>query len=147
MERAGKIVSINKLSNILKISPDSAKRYLQMFEDTYLINTVNRCGKSNERILSPKKIYAADLGIRTLFTGFRDKGSLFENYIYLKVKDKNPCYIYENGIEIDFLTEEGTLIEVKYKCELTDKQKALFEKTMAKKKLLIKDIQHIKTDF
>lgn len=143
MERAGKVVSINKLANILKISPDSAKRYLQMFADTYLIYPVNRCGKTNERILSPKKLYAADLGIRTLFTGFRDKGSLFENYVYHKVRDKNPCYVYENGIEIDFLTEDGILIEVKYMNEITDKQKALFEKTKAKKKTVLRDIKSL----
>lgn len=143
MERAGKVVSINKLANILKISPDSAKRYLQMFADTYLIYPVNRCGKTNERILSPKKIYAADLGIRTLFTGFRDKGSLFENYVYHKLKDRNPCYVYEDGIEIDFLTDDGILIEVKYMNEITDKQKTLFEKTKAKKKTVIRDIKSL----
>ncbi|MHB8578968.1 MAG: hypothetical protein ACYDA4_03790 [Ignavibacteriaceae bacterium] len=36
MERAGKNLSINKAANILSISPDSAKRYLQMFADSYL---------------------------------------------------------------------------------------------------------------
>jgi predicted AAA+ superfamily ATPase len=143
MERAGKVVSINKLANILKISPDSAKRYLQMFVDTYLIYPVNRCGKTNERILSPKKIYAADLGIRTLFTGFRDKGSLFENYVYHRIKDRNPCYVYENGIEIDFLTKDGILVEIKYMNEITDKQKTLFEKTKAKKKAIIRDIKSL----
>lgn len=143
MERAGKVVSINKLANILKISPDSAKRYLQMFVDTYLIYPVNQCGKTNERILSPKKIYAADLGIRTLFTGFRDKGSLFENYVYHRIKDRNPCYVYENGIEIDFLTKDGILVESKYMNEITDKQKTLFEKTKAKKKAIIRDIKSL----
>ena len=37
MERAGKQISINKVANILSISPDTAKRYLQLFADTYLI--------------------------------------------------------------------------------------------------------------
>lgn len=62
MERAGKSASINKMANILQISPDTAKRYLDMFAETYLIYLVPRCGKTNERILSPKKVYAADLG-------------------------------------------------------------------------------------
>jgi hypothetical protein len=34
---------------------------------------------ANWLMISPKKIYAADTGIRCLFAGFRDKGSLFEN--------------------------------------------------------------------
>ncbi|MDZ7837078.1 MAG: ATP-binding protein [Actinomycetota bacterium] len=71
MERAGKQVSLNKVSKILGIAPDSAKRYFDMFCQSYLIYIVPRCGKTNEKILSPKKVYAADLGIRTFFTGFR----------------------------------------------------------------------------
>jgi len=143
MERAGKTLSINKIARILAISPDSAKRYLQMFVNTYLVHIIPRCGKTNERILSPKKIYSADLGIRTLFTGFRDKGSLFENYVYLRIKDRNPCYIYEGGIEIDFLTSEKTLIEVKYMSDLTKKQQMLFDKLKANRKVVIKDIKSL----
>lgn len=137
MERAGKALSINKMANILKISPDTARRYLEMFADTYLIYLVPRSGKTNERILSPKKVYAADLGIRSFFTGFRDLGSLFENYVYLKIKGSNPSYVYEDRAEIDFLTEEGTLIEVKYNGKLSDAQKRLFDSHPAKKKLVI----------
>ena len=143
MERAGKTLSINKIARILAISPDSAKRYLQMFVNTYLVHIIPRCGKTNERILSPKKIYSADLGIRTLFTGFRDKGSLFENYVYLRIKDRNPCYIHEGGIEIDFLTSEKTLIEVKYMSDLTKKQQMLFDKLKANRKVVIKDIKSL----
>ena len=95
MERAGKIFSINKLANILKISPDTARRYLNLFNESYLISLLPRYGKTNERILSPKKIYAADLGIRTLFTGFRDKGCLFENYIYSMIKSEELSYYYK----------------------------------------------------
>lgn len=143
MERAGKIASINKLARILNISPDTAKRYLQMFADTYLIYLVRRHGKTNEKILSPKKVYASDLGIRTFFTGFRDKGSLFENYVYLKIKNKNPQYIYQDNSEIDFLTEDKTLIEVKYQSTMSEKQETLFKKVRAKEKILIKNIHDL----
>lgn len=141
MERSGKIVSINKVANILDISVDTAKRYLQMFAETYLIYRVARWGKTNEKLLSPKKIYAADLGIRALFTGLRDKGSFFENYIFLKIKNKKPYYISENGIEIDFFTaEDRELIEVKYQSRMTEKQEILFKKFPAKKKKIIESV-------
>lgn len=140
MERAGKKLSINKIAHILSIAPDTAKRYLQMFEESYLIYLIPRCGKTNERILSAKKIYAADLGIRTLFTGFRDTGAIFENYIYLKIKDRHPCYLYRDKIEIDFFTKDKTLIEAKYQAEMNDQQKALFDKTSAAHKLLIRSV-------
>jgi predicted AAA+ superfamily ATPase len=147
MERAGKIGSINKISNILKISPDTAKRYLEMFADTYLFHLAPRCGKTNVKILAPKKIYAADLGVRTLYTGFRDIGSLFENYVYLKIKHLTPCYVYEDGSEIDFLTLEKTLIEVKYHSQMTKKQQALFNAYPAKERVIltgIKDLEKLK---
>ena len=140
MERSGKICSINKIAKILDISPDSARRYLQMFADSYLIFLVPRFGKTNERLLSAKKIYAADLGMRVYFTSFRDKGSLFENYVYLKIKKCNPSYVYQDGFEIDFLTQGKTLIEVKYNAQMGEKQKELFDKIEVKKKIVIENI-------
>ena len=107
----------------------------------------SRCGKTNVKILSPKKIYAVDLGVRTLYTGFRDIGSLFENYVYLKIKHLNPCYVYEDGSEIDFLTSEKTLIEVKYHSQMTKKQQDLFNTYPAKKRVIltgIKDLEGLK---
>jgi len=144
MERSGKIISINKIAKILGISPDSAKRYLKMFADSYLIFLVSRFGKTNERLLSAKKIYAADLGMRVYFTGFRDKGSLFENYVFLKIKKFNPSYLYQAGSEIDFLTSKKTLIEVKYNSEMNKNQLELFAKADADKKILIKKISDLR---
>ncbi|OIN99986.1 AAA family ATPase [Candidatus Desantisbacteria bacterium CG_4_10_14_0_8_um_filter_48_22] len=143
MERAGKKASINKIARILNISPDTSKRFLQMFIDSYLIYSVQRKGKTNEAMLSPRKIYAADLGIRVFFTGFRDKGSLFENYVFLKIKDLNPRYIYENELEIDFFTEDKKLIEVKYETELSGKQLAFFSSLEAKKRFVIRSVSDL----
>lgn len=140
MERAGKSISINKVANILGVSPDTAKRYLDMFAETNLIYLVPRYGKTNETILSPKKIYAADLGIRVFFTGFRDKGSLFENYVYLKIKGREPRYVYDDGTEIDFITNDKVLIEVKYNNDMSERQKKLFQnfqKMNVKERVLI----------
>ena len=145
MERAGKQVSINKVAKILKISPDTARRYLEMFEETYLVYLVPRRGKLNESLLSPKKVYAADLGIRNLFTGFKDKGCLFENYVYLMIKTLEPRYVYEDRNELDFYTRDGTLIEVKYGAEMSEGQKTLFERTRASQKLLVRSIHDLET--
>ncbi len=143
MERAGKQVSINKLANILKISPDTASRYLYMFEEAYLIYLVPRYGKTNETVLSSKKIYAADIGIKNLFTGFRDKGAIFENIVYLKIKHLKPSYVYEDGVELDFITEKESLIEVKYDKTLNEKQQQLFDKISAKEKVVIQNFNEL----
>lgn len=140
MERAGKQVSINKVSNILKISPDTAKRYLGYFEDTYLVYTIQRHGTTNEQLLSPQKMYGADLGIRNLYTGFRDKGSVFENYIFLVIQNRGPLflnYVNEKGIEIDFFIDKRFLVEVKYNRTLNEKQEQFFKDFPAGRKLIL----------
>lgn len=144
MERSGKVFSINKLANILKVSPDTVRRYLEHFQNTYLVHLLPRFGKTNERILSAKKIYSADLGIRNTFTGFRDKGSLFENYVFLKLKHLGPAYIYKDGIEIDFMTSNKMLIEAKYGGNLTGKQLDLFNSIKANKKFVISGLRDMK---
>ena len=141
MERSGKQLSLNKMANILSIGVDSAKRYLSYFEDTYLIYTVEKYAKLNERIKNPKKIYAGDIGLKNVVTGFRDKGAIFENLIFLKIKQFNPSYVYVDGVEIDFMTEDKTLIEVKYNSTLNDKQEKLYNSIEANKKVVIDSVE------
>ncbi len=144
MERSGKQLSINKISLILNVSPDTSRRYFDLFVDTFLIYSLPRYGKTNSRILSPKKIYACDLGVRNLFTGYRDWGSMFENYVFLQLKDRGLSYVYDNAIEIDFITDHKELIEVKYHNEeLSEKQRTLFEKTIATSKYIIRNQQDL----
>jgi hypothetical protein len=140
MERSGKQVSINKIANILKISPDTSSRYLSYFEDTFLIHLVARWGKTNARILSPKKIYACDLGIKFLFHGDRDLGSYFENYVYLLLRNKKKIFYLQEEAELDFFTQDKILVEAKYETELNEKQKKFFKEFSAKKKIIIDSI-------
>lgn len=139
MERAGKQFTINKVAKIMGLSPDTVRRYLDYFAQTYLIYLIERCGRLNERIRAPKKLYAADVGIRNMITGYRDKGAIFENLVYLKIKHLKPCYIYQNSAEVDF-SFENTLIEVKYNRKLNNKQKSLFDSLPAEKKIIIENI-------
>jgi len=137
MERSGKQLSLNKMAHILNIGVDTARRFQSYFEETYLIYTLEKHGKLNERLRHPKKIYAGDVGIRNLITGYRDKGAIFENLVYLKLKSKNLHYVYEGGNEIDFITDDETLIEVKYHSVLNDNQQKLFDTYPAKKRTVI----------
>ncbi|MBP6497947.1 MAG: ATP-binding protein [Campylobacteraceae bacterium] len=137
MERSGKQFSLNKMANILGIGVDTARRFQSYFEETYLIYTVERHGKLNERLRHPKKIYAGDVGIRNLITGYRDKGAVFENLVYLKLKHKHPHYVYEGSNEIDFFTDDEVLIEVKYNSVLNENQQKLFESYPAKERKVV----------
>ncbi len=144
MERGGKQLSINKIGKILNISPDTSKRYLNYFESTYLIHLLPRWGKTNQKLLSSKKIYASDLGIKYLFIGGRDFGSYFENYVYQKLRNKKKLYyLYENKVEIDFYTEDKILIESKFYSQLNEKQEKLFLEYPADKRIVIDAVDKI----
>ena len=135
-QRVGKPMSYNKIAEILKISVDSVKRYVGYFEKAYLFYVVDRYAKSyNEKITSPKKIYAGDVGIKNVITGFKDLGASYENLVFLKIKNENPAYYLENSTEIDFITKD-TLIEAKYNKELEKKQKEMFDSIKIKNKII-----------
>ncbi len=138
MGNVGNPISIYKISNTLKISPETVSRYLQYFEDTYLIYLMPRHGKLNQQLSSPRKIYVGDTGIRNSFTGFINKGRVFENYVYMRVKNFDPVYVFENQLEIDFYLDNKVLVEVKYGEELREKQKEFFDKFNAPHKLVLK---------
>ncbi len=143
MSNVGNQVSVYKISKTLKVSTETISRYLQYFEETYLIYLLPRYGKINQQLSSPRKVYAGDIGIRNLFTGFANKGRVFENYVYLKIKNYDPVYILENKLEIDFFLNNKILIEVKYGVDILGKQKELFDEFEAKQKLVIKEYNDI----
>ena len=142
MERAGKQLSLNKISKIIGMSVDTASRFLDYFAGTFLVYTVERCGKLNERLKAPKKIYVGDVGIRNTVTGMRDLGAIFENLVFFAIKHKRPCYLLKEGVEIDFFTEDKWLIEAKFGQELTAKQQKLFESVKdARRRLVIDSLE------
>lgn len=139
MERSGKTMSINKVAKVLGISTETSKRYFDLFCETFLIYPVSRYGKLNEQMVSPKKIYCCDTGLRTYYTGARDWGALFENYVFLRLKHLNLRYVYENTTEIDFITENKWLIECKFHDEeLSKKQQELFDSFPAQKRSVVR---------
>jgi len=147
MERSGKTMSINKVAKVLGISTETSKRYFDMFTETFLIYPVVRHGKLNEQMVSPKKIYCCDLGVRSYYTGARDWGALFENYVFLRLKHLNLRYVYENTTEIDFYSENKWIIECKFRNDtLSAKQQKLFGEYPAKERIIIRneaDIQKV----
>ena len=145
-ERVGKRISFNKISKALDISKDSVKQYIHYFIEAYLFFIVEKKAKLNARILEEKKIYCADAGIKNITAGFRDKGAIYENLVFLKIKDKKPSFIIEGGIEIDF-SFSNTLIEAKFDSDIEGKQKRLFEKLRYKNKIMAKGAEFFIEDF
>lgn len=140
-ERVGKRLTYSKLASILKIKEETVSEYLSYFVENYLVYIIYKKSENlNEKIFSPKKIYISDGGIRNIFVGFKDLGALFENLVFLRIRDKNPSYFMENEKEIDFIVN-NTAIEVKFKEKIIDSEIDFFNKSKFNKKLLIKDYE------
>jgi hypothetical protein len=134
--RVGKPTSYTKLHKLLNISVDSVKQYVGYFEKAYLFYSIARFTKSyNEKIVSPKKIYAGDVAIKNLITGNADFGASYENLVFLKIKNEKPEYYNENGTELDFITPDA-VIEAKYGPGMNEKQADAFKSINRKKKIL-----------
>lgn len=148
-ERVGKRLTYNKLANILGIDVETVSSYLSYFEETFLIYQVPRYAKSlNEIVKSPKKIYIADNGLRTVFVGGRDLGALWENLVFLQFKEKKVSYFFENEKEIDFIIESPPkhcfAVEAKLKEEINDEERKLLEKAPCKEKMLVRTLNDLK---
>lgn len=138
-ERAGKRLSFNKIANILSVSVESIRHYISFMEESFLINLVYRHTKTlNERIKSNRKVYIADVGIRNVIASFKDKGAIFENLVFLNIKDKDPKYYFENNKEIDFVFKD-TAIECKYKETIDKEELSALNTSRFKKKMVVKD--------
>ena len=61
----------------------------------------------------------------------------------MKIKNLNPCYVYKDGIEIDFLIPDHTLIDVGYNTEMNRKQRLFFESMDYMNKIEIKNINDL----
>ncbi len=112
--------SFNKLSNVLGISVDTVKEYINYFETAFLVKSMQKWSPSyTDRIYAAKKIYLIDTGIKTLLTGKRDLGAKAENAVFVHLLRKNEAcgYYAESQREVDFVLggfKNPMPVEVKY---------------------------------
>ena len=127
----GDLLNMNELSNTLNIPRKEIEFYLDLLEHTFILDKITPYYRNiRSQITKMPKIYWSDLGIRNQLlnnfselAGRSDNGKLFENFIYLELKNrvsKEKIYFYRtiHKAEIDFIFEKNGVvypIEVKYK--------------------------------
>ncbi len=130
----GSEVSINELSNNLRISQDTVETYIDLLEKSFVIFRLSGFSRNlRKEITKRDKFYFYDLGIRNAviknfnYLDFRnDKGGLWENFViierkkYLENNRKHAnTYFWRTytGAELDYVEEfSGKLhgYEIKY---------------------------------
>lgn len=126
----GNLLNISELANAAGISRREAERYLDLLEFTFVLDKISPFKRNiRSQLVKMSKIYFFDLGIRNAILGNfldtasrQDGGFLFENFIFLELKNKmkNKIFFYRTAAktEIDFIIDKGEkliLIEAKYK--------------------------------
>lgn len=130
----GNIINYTELARMLNIDVRTVKRYIDIFEQSYIIFRLNPYSKNKrQELVKSPKIYFFDNGIRnSLINNFEnidlrnDRGALFENYIISEIYKANSYGEYnlnmnywriKSGSEIDLvLSDNKKLIacEIKY---------------------------------
>ncbi len=129
----GNEVSINELSQNLKIDNKTVKRYIELLEKAFIILKLGGYSSNLRKEISKKsKYYFYDTGIRNaVIANFNklnirnDKGQLWENFLVIermKKQSYNPLYANNffwrtwSGKEVDFVEErEGKLFGYEFK--------------------------------
>ena len=126
----GNLLNISELSNAAEISRRDTEKYLYLLEYTFVLDKIFPFRKNiKKQIVKMPKIYFFDLGIRNAILGNfldlesrQDGGHLFENFVFLELKNqrKDRIFFYRSisKVEIDFILEEEAkiiLVESKHK--------------------------------
>ncbi|GMT44408.1 MAG: ATPase [bacterium] len=129
----GSEVSINELSQNLKIDNKTVKRYIELLEKAFIIFTLRGYSNNLRKEISKKaKYYFYDTGIRNaVIANFNplnmrnDKGQLWENFLVMeRIKKQAYTPVYANnffwrtwsGKEVDFVEErDGKLFGYEFK--------------------------------
>lgn len=137
----GNLVNYSELSNSLKADQRTIKRYIEIFEQSFILFRLYPYSKNKrDEISKAAKIFFYDTGVRNAligdFSGLEsrtDKGALFENFIVSELikqdsyLDKNSKFYYwrtKQGSEIDVVLEKGNEligVEIKYKRKAINK--------------------------
>jgi len=128
LSQAGKEISYKSLKTISGLDDKTAKLYISYLEDANLMYLISNYDFSLKKLIgNKKKIYLVDpLFTQLSFKHSPDSGRLFENYIFMTLKQEGKdIYFHRNGGECDFIIKDGlsitTAIQVCY--DVTDQNK------------------------
>ncbi len=131
----GNLINYSELANRLKTSQPTVKRYIEIFEQSFILFRLYPYSKNKrDEIVKAPKIFFYDTGVRNAliddFSGLDtrlDKGALFENFIASELVkqnsyrgDNHKLYYWrtKQGSEMDVVIERGEEligVEVKYR--------------------------------
>src|SRR3989344_69419 len=130
----GNVVSYETLTNDIKLSFQTIKKYLDAMEKSYLITRVKPYfNNKTKEIIKQPKIFFIDTGLRNIITKtfeIEPSGSLFENYVFSELVKLGFIPKYwrtKSKQEVDFIIEKDSeVIPIEVKLSSSEKIKEGF---------------------
>jgi predicted AAA+ superfamily ATPase len=125
ISNVGAVFSYKSLAAVAGTNENTAKKYLNILDDSYIIQDVSNFAFSlKENVRNSHKLYAADNGIinAVSYRFWDNKAKLFENFVFNELQKQRPDEItFANGSgEYDFVIKKGFEYEAVQVCyELT----------------------------
>jgi predicted AAA+ superfamily ATPase len=125
VSNAGAICSYKSLGIAVGSNENTAKRYINILNDSYIVQDVSNFAFSlKANVRNSHKIYVADTGLMNAisYRFWDDKAKLFENFVFNELQKQNPDEITfaNNNGECDFIVKKGFDYEAIQVCyELT----------------------------
>jgi predicted AAA+ superfamily ATPase len=125
ISNVGAVFSYKSLAAVAGTNENTAKKYLNILDDSYIIQDVSNFAFSlKENVRNSHKLYAADNGIinAVSYRFWDNKAKLFENFVFNELQKQRPDEItFANSAgECDFVVKKGFDYEAVQVCyELT----------------------------
>lgn len=123
--RVGSKIDVQKLSKELGVTRVTINDYLAFLEGTYFISLVAPFSTNKDtEIRAAKKVYLCDSGLVNNLQNL-PFGNIFENAVYHQLRPKGEVNYYQrkSGVEIDFIVNKKSALEVKTKVSSYDVKK------------------------
>lgn len=128
LTNAGTLFSYNSLGRALNTNENSAKEFINVLENGFLVEEIRQFSFSLKRqSRARKKVYTIDNGIlaSVSFRFSENRGKLFENLVYTEFKKSGfQIHFYQNKGECDFIVNKASTRKAIQVCyELTDQNR------------------------
>ena len=107
----GKTFSYNKIKDLINVkNSTTVKEYIEYFENSYLLFTINKYDYSlKKQLMSKRKVYSIDTGLanKISFKFSKDKGRILENFVAIELKRReHEIYYHFKNKECDFIIKQ-----------------------------------------
>lgn len=119
MSQTGKLLSFQRLANILQVSNDLSISYCGYIQEAYLIEFLPFYSmRASIRQRHPHKIHSLDLGLRNVvsLTHSEDTGHQIETAVYASLRRRygEKVFYWQNQGEIYFVVQQGSRVTHAY---------------------------------